>query len=108
MPFGKLHPLSENPSIEKLQARFWLIQRHHMAPGMKSHECQIAATLDLTNLPAVTAKLQGLELDLVVSLLPRPVKSLGPCLVTQPVADEVSVALRFISKPIRSTTWECR
>jgi len=57
VPFERLHPLPEYPSVEKLQARFWLIQRHHVARSMKSHEGQIAATLDLTNLLAVTAKL---------------------------------------------------
>lgn len=64
-----------------------------MTTCMKSHEGQIAVTLDLADLLAIAAKLQVFEFDLIVSLLPGPLESFGPRLVAEPVADEVCVTL---------------
>lgn len=68
-----------------------------MAPSMQPHESEVAAALDLTNLITVSAKLKVFELDPVISFLARPLKSFGPCSVTQPVADEVSIALTYVN-----------
>jgi len=64
-----------------------------VASRVESHEGEIAIALNLANLLAVTAKLQILESDLVISLLTGPLKCFSPCTVTEPVADEVCVTL---------------
>ena len=64
-----------------------------MASSMKSHECEITVVLDFANLSAITAKFQILKCHFVVSFLARPFESLGPCLITQPVANKVRIAL---------------
>ena len=57
MSWSDLYPFPVDPPIEELEARFRLIQRHHMARSMESHEGEVAAALDLTNLAIVGAKL---------------------------------------------------
>ena len=64
---------------------------------MNSHEREIAAALHLANLLTITSKLQLLHLGLVVCGLTGPWKGLRPCLITQPVADEVGISLSRIS-----------
>lgn len=64
-----------------------------MASRVESHEGEIAIALDLTDLLTTTTKLQVLEPSLVIGFLTRPLKRFGPCMVTEPVADEVCVTL---------------
>ena len=56
MSWNYLHPFPIDPPIEELEARFRLIQRHHMTRSMELHEGEVAAALDLTNLATVGAK----------------------------------------------------
>ena len=58
---------------------------------MNPHEGKIALALNLANLLAVTTKLQGSASNLLVGLAPGPFKSISPCGIAQPVADEVSI-----------------
>ena len=90
-----LHPLTTQPAVEEFQASFWLVQWYHMASRMESHEGEIAIALDLTDLltTTTTTKLQVLEPSLIIGFLTRPLKRFGPCMVTEPVADEVCVTL---------------
>jgi len=64
-----------------------------MASSMEPHEGEIATRLDSTNLSAVIAEQEVAHWDLVIGLLAGPLKSLGPGLVAEPVANKVSVAL---------------
>lgn len=73
-----------------------------MSSRMNSHERQITTTFNLSNLPPIFAESQVLELDLIVGVFPRPIKRFGPCVVSQPVADEVRVTLR-----VRISIIEC-
>lgn len=66
-----------------------------MPSSIDSHERQVAMTLHLSNLPPIITKLQFCEIDLVVGLLSRPIESLGPCIVSEPVADEIRVTLSY-------------
>lgn len=54
------------------------------------HKGEVATRLDLTPLLAIL-KLQITELDLVEGLLTGPLESLGPGVVSEPVADEVGI-----------------
>lgn len=63
-----------------------------MTASVQPHESEVAARLDLADLLAVATKLEVLKLSLGIVLLARPLESLGPCLVTEPVADIVSIA----------------
>ena len=71
-----------------------------MASCMKSHKGEITVVFDFANLSAITAELQIFECHFVVSLLPRPFKSLRPSLVPKPIANEVRIALGQGSAPI--------
>ena len=64
---------------------------------MYPHESEITAALHLANLLAVAPKRQVLRLSLVVCCLPWPWKGFSPCLITQPVANEVGISLSQIS-----------
>ena len=68
-----------------------------MSSSMDPHESEIAAALHLANLLAITPKLQVLRLGLVVGCLTWPWKGFGPCLIAQPIADEVGISLSPIS-----------
>ena len=62
-----------------------------MAGGVNPHKGEIALALDLANLVAVTTKLQRGAANFLVGLASRPLESVGPCGVAQPVADEISI-----------------
>lgn len=65
-----------------------------MATAVETHEGEVAVRLDLANLLAgvlLVLNDEVAELKGSVLLLAGPLKSLGPGLVTKPVADEVSV-----------------
>lgn len=62
---------------------------------MESHEGEVTACLDGTNLGTVIEKLEVLKRSLIVSLLSRPLKGGGPGEITEPVADEVCVTLEL-------------
>ena len=64
-----------------------------MSGGKQSHECEVAAALDLSDLASVAVKVQITTLDFVERLLARPLKSLSPGFVTEPVADVIGVTL---------------
>lgn len=61
-----------------------------MASTVDLHKGKVAAGLDLTVLLA--GVLKGLEVGVAEVLLARPLKLIGPGLVSEPVADEVSIA----------------
>lgn len=88
-----LKPLTPNPAVEKVQAAFWLIKRHHVPTGVKPHERKVAAALNLAGVPAAAAEFEIGQGDLVEGLLPGPLERFGPGMVAEPVADEVRVAL---------------
>ena len=73
-----------------------------MSSRMNSHERQIATIFYLSNLPPVLTESQFLEVDLIVGVFPRPIKRFGPCVISQPVADEVRVTL-WVRMSIRRT-----
>lgn len=89
-----LEPLATQPAVEELQAGFGLVHGDHVATSVETHEGEVTVGLDLANpLASVLLVLNDevAELKRGVLLLARPLKSLGPGLVTEPVADEVSV-----------------
>merc|ERR1711977_26654 len=77
-----LEPLSTNPSVEEIQRCLWLIHGNHVTSTEDLKEGEVAAVLDLAVL-VTTVKLDV--------LLSWPLKCLGPGLVTEPVADEISI-----------------
>lgn len=66
-----------------------------MPSSMNFHERQVAVTLHLSNLPFIIKESQLSEINLVVGLLSRPIESFGPCIVSEPVADEIRVTLIY-------------
>ena len=66
-----------------------------MPSSMDSYERQVAMTLDLSNLPSITLKIQIAEINLIVVLLPRPIECFGPCMISKPVANEIRVTLSY-------------
>jgi hypothetical protein len=84
-------PLTSNPSVEEIQRALGLVERNHVAGLVDAHEGEVSAALDLTVLLA-TADLERLKLSIIEALLSRPDKLLGPCLVAEPVADEIGIA----------------
>ena len=91
-----LHPLTTNPSVEKLKREQALVKGHHVAGSMNSQEGEVATALDNTDLVSVTIHSQVSELGAVESFLARPLQSLGPGFVTEPVADEVGITLESV------------
>lgn len=85
-----LEPLATDPPIEEIQRRLWLIHRNHMSSTEYLEEGEVAAVLDLPVLVAII-KFDVLDIRLVEILLARPLESFGPGLVTEPVADEISI-----------------
>ena len=68
-----------------------------MSAGMQPHEGKITAALHLTNLLAVAAKLQILWLGPIISFLTWPWEGFNPCLVPEPIADEIGIPLLVVS-----------
>ena len=64
-----------------------------MSAGVEPHKSEVAAAFNLTGLLAVTAEFEIAEFDFVEGLLAGPLERFGPGVVTEPVADEVSVTL---------------
>ena len=62
-----------------------------MTRGMDADESEIPLTLDLANLLSITAQLQRSPANLLVGFAARPLKSVGPPYIAEPVADEVGV-----------------
>lgn len=85
-----LSQCSTEPSVEEVQRRLRLIHGHHVASTEDLEEGEVATALDLTVLVAVV-ELDVLDTGLVERLRSWPLKSIGPSLVTEPVADEVGV-----------------
>jgi hypothetical protein len=81
--------LASNPPVEHRQRVLRLVVRHHVTSLLDSHESQVAAALDLSNL--LVANLEVSKRDLVEVLLARPLELLSPGVVSKPVADEVGV-----------------
>jgi hypothetical protein len=87
-------PLTTDPAVEKLQTGLGLVHRNHVACAVDAHEGEVAVSLDLTNLLVnvlIVDNLEGFKLLRSELLLARPLEGLGPGLVTEPVADEVSI-----------------
>lgn len=82
-------PLTRDPAVEEVQRTLRLVEGNHVASLVDTDEGQVATGLDLAVL--LVANLQRTHLGLVVLLLSRPDKLLGPGLVTEPVADVVGV-----------------
>jgi len=61
-----------------------------MTSSKDSHEGEVAAALNLSIFIAA-GKFQVVGTGFVESFLARPLKCLCPCLVTEPIADEVSI-----------------
>lgn len=87
-----LDPLATNPPVEHLKRRLRLVVGHHVATSVEPHEGEVARGLDGASGLAVLKEGEVLERSLLVALLARPLESLGPGKVTEPVADEVSVS----------------
>lgn len=61
-----------------------------MSSTKDTSECEVATALEGTSLVSIL-QLEILGLGGVESLLARPFKSISPCLVSEPVADEISI-----------------
>jgi len=85
-----LKPLSAKPSVKEIQRSLWLIHGYHVTGTEDLEEREVATVLDLTIFVTVV-KFDVLDLSLVESLLSWPLKSIGPSLVAEPVADEVGI-----------------
>jgi hypothetical protein len=83
-------PFATQPAVEEVQGSFGLVQWNHVACAIDSHKGEVTAALDLARL-LTAIKLQRLTLSLVEVFLTWPFEGLGPGLVTEPVADEVSI-----------------
>lgn len=85
-----VEPLSRDPAVDHLKTGLGLVVGNHVATCVQSNKGKVAAALDRANLGLlVTKKGQVLVRGLVVGLLTRPLKSLGPGKVTKPVANVV-------------------
>lgn len=87
MPSAMTVKHTDQPTLLKI------VFRRKEGGSVHSHKREIATTLDLADFPAVTIKLQILELDIVVRLLAGPLERFGPGVVAEPIADEIGVAL---------------
>lgn len=104
-PLLLTHPFSAQPSAQELSARLGLIQRHHVAACMQSHEREVAAALDVPDLRPLDQLLavvgregEVLQGGFVVEGLAWPLERFSPGAVAQVVADEVGVPLRWVSR----------
>ncbi len=64
-----------------------------MATSMQSHKSEVSTALDFTNLPPIIVELQVFELNLVVGFLAWPLECFGPGVISEPIANEIRVAL---------------
>lgn len=86
-----LEPLSSQPAVEEVDGRFRLVHGHHVTCTVDLHEGEVATGLDLAVFLRVPVNLERLNLSLLETLLARPLESVGPSLVAEPVADEVGI-----------------
>jgi len=87
----RLPEVTTQPPVEHIKRRLRLVVWDHVATSVELQEGKVAAGLDLTNSLAIAIELEVLHLGLVVGLGTRPLKRLSPSLVTEPVADVVSI-----------------
>ena len=84
-----LHNLEYSFAEEsELKKTLTLIHGNHMPRREYSHKREVAASFEFTSL-LVVSELQILCLGLVKGLLPRPLESFSPSLVSKPVTDEI-------------------
>lgn len=89
-----LEPFTAQPAVEELQARLRLVHGDHVATAVQTHKGEVAVRLHLSDLLALVLILldhKVLQLGRGELLLAGPLKSLGPGLVTEPVADKIGV-----------------
>lgn len=86
-----LEPLTAQPPVEEVKRVLGLIHGHHVASLVDLHEGEVSGGLDLAVLLVSLGKREVLQLGLVEAFLAGPLKSLGPSLVAEPVADEVGI-----------------
>ena len=87
----RLPEVTGQPPVEHLEGGLGLVVGDHVATGVQPHEGEVTARLDLTDLLAVAIDLEVLHRGVLEALLARPLQSLGPGLVAEPVADVVGV-----------------
>jgi hypothetical protein len=87
--WSSLEPLTAEPAVEEVRRCLGLVHGNHVASTVDLHEGEVAAGLDLAVLLA--GVLKRLEVSMAEILLARPLKLIGPGLVSEPVADEVSI-----------------
>lgn len=88
-------PFTAQPAVEELKTSFRLVKRNHMSTTIQTHKGKVAMRLDLTNILALVLVIhdrQVLQFRFSKRLATAPLKSFGPRLVAEPVADEVGVA----------------
>jgi len=81
-------PLAGNPAVDHLEGGNGLIVRDHVATTIDSQESEVAAALDGSSGRTVQENVI-LEGSLLEVLVAGPLESLGPGLVSKPVADIV-------------------
>lgn len=87
-----VEPLSRDPAVDHLKTGLGLVVGNHVATCMQSDKGEVAAALNRANLGLLVAeKGQVLVRGLVVGLLTRPLKSLGPGKVAKPIANEILI-----------------
>ena len=91
VPARYLEPLSTEPSVIEVQRCLWLIHRNHVTGTEDLHEGEVTTSISELAILVAVIKLQVLDGGSLESLLPWPLKSQRPSLVTEPVADEISI-----------------
>ena len=95
LPSGKPFPVQ--PAVENVQACLGLVQGDHVPGRMDPHKREVAAAFHLADFPSLAAKSEGADIDLIISFLPRPIERFRPGIISQPIADKVSVTLHPVS-----------
>lgn len=86
---ARLPVLAAEPLIQHLQAGLWLVVWDHVTGLVQPQEGKVSRRLDLPNL-LLTEHVWS-QLFTVESLLALPLESVGPGLVSEPVADKVGI-----------------
>ena len=86
---GGLPVFAIKPLIQHLQAWLRLVEWNHVTGLVKSQEGEVAGGLDLSDL--LVPKHVWSQLFTVEASLALPLKSVGPGLVSEPVANEVGI-----------------
>jgi len=79
---------------------------NHVATSVKSHEAEVAAGLESTNLLVGVAQDEIGHLFLVVSLLAGPLESLSPGLVAEPIANIVGITSVDENRDLLKDAWD--